>query len=177
MFIISNYTINLIAYRGKYHPCVIEAATMGSRLTTCAYYLIVLGVGHSVCSREIASSDSLTNRAQSSSALCKGMRSLIALVAARTNRVGPGCILRTASKAVRVLPDFEVPITSRNCSVWKASSNLASIFGLAQRPILVEQQLPHLIQICLQRFVLGSLLRRKPCGSVLRSSKQVSSYR
>jgi len=43
MFIISNYTINLIGYRGKYHPCEIEAATMGSRLTTRAYYLIVLG--------------------------------------------------------------------------------------------------------------------------------------
>jgi hypothetical protein len=38
MFIISNYTINLIGYRSKYHPCEIEAATMGSRLTTRAYY-------------------------------------------------------------------------------------------------------------------------------------------
>jgi hypothetical protein len=69
MFIISNYTINLIGYPGKYHACEIEAATMGSRLTTRAYYLIVLGARHSVCSREIASSDSLTNRAQSISAL------------------------------------------------------------------------------------------------------------
>jgi hypothetical protein len=69
MFIISNYTINLISYRGKYHPCEIEAATMGSRLTTRAYYLIIIGARHSVCSQEIASSDSLTNRAQSISAL------------------------------------------------------------------------------------------------------------
>src|SRR5215208_3890791 len=51
MFIISNYTINLIGYRGKYHPCEIEAATMGSRLTTCVYYLIVHGARHSVCSQ------------------------------------------------------------------------------------------------------------------------------
>jgi hypothetical protein len=43
MFIISNYTINLSGYRGKYHPFEIEAATMGSRLTTHAHYLIVLG--------------------------------------------------------------------------------------------------------------------------------------
>jgi hypothetical protein len=50
MFIISNYTINPIGYPGKYHACEIEAATMGSRLTTRAYYLIVLwarqGVTH-----------------------------------------------------------------------------------------------------------------------------------
>ena len=51
MFIISNYTINLIGYPGKYHPCEIEAATMGRRLTTRAYYLIVLGASHSVCSQ------------------------------------------------------------------------------------------------------------------------------
>ncbi len=44
---------------------------MGSHLSTHAYFLIVLEARHSVCSREIASSDSLTNRAQSSSALCK----------------------------------------------------------------------------------------------------------
>ena len=69
MFIISNYTINLIGYPGKYHPCEIEAATMGSRLTPRTYYVMVLEARHSVCSREIASSDSLTNRAQSISAL------------------------------------------------------------------------------------------------------------
>src|SRR5215217_8342082 len=51
MFIISNYTINLIGYPGKYHPCEMEAATMGSRLTMPAYYLIVLGARHSVCSQ------------------------------------------------------------------------------------------------------------------------------
>ena len=51
MFITSNYTINLIGYRGKYHPCEMEAATMGSRLTRCAYYLIVLVARHSVCSQ------------------------------------------------------------------------------------------------------------------------------
>jgi hypothetical protein len=78
IFIISNYTINFIGYPGKYHLCEIEAATMGSRLTTRAYYVMVLEARHSVCSREIASSDSLTKRAQSSSVLCKGIRSLIA---------------------------------------------------------------------------------------------------
>lgn len=51
MFIISNYTINLIGYPGKYHPCDIEAATRGSRRTTRAYYLIALGASHSVCSQ------------------------------------------------------------------------------------------------------------------------------
>jgi hypothetical protein len=51
MFIISNYTINLIGYPGKYHPCAMEAATMGSRLTMPAYYLIALGARHSVCSQ------------------------------------------------------------------------------------------------------------------------------
>jgi len=51
MFIISNYTINPIGYPGKYHACEIEAATKGSRLTTRAYYLIVLGARHSVCSQ------------------------------------------------------------------------------------------------------------------------------
>ena len=78
LFIISNYTINFIGYPGKYHPCEIEAATMGSRLATRAYYRMVLEARHSVCSREIASSDSLTKRAQSSSVLCKGMRSFMA---------------------------------------------------------------------------------------------------
>jgi hypothetical protein len=78
MFIISNYTINFIGYPGKYHPCEIEAATMGSRLTPRTYYVMVLEARHSVCSREIASSDSLTKRAQSSSVLCKGMRSFMA---------------------------------------------------------------------------------------------------
>jgi hypothetical protein len=51
MFIISNYTINLIGYAGKYHPCEIEAATMSSRLIMRAHYLIVLRVRHSVCSQ------------------------------------------------------------------------------------------------------------------------------
>jgi len=49
MFIISNYTINPIGYPGKYHPYEIEAATMGSRLTARAYYLIILWASHSVC--------------------------------------------------------------------------------------------------------------------------------
>jgi hypothetical protein len=61
MFIISNYTINFIGYPDKYHPYEIEAATMGSRLTTRAYYLMVLEARNSVCSREIATSESLTN--------------------------------------------------------------------------------------------------------------------
>jgi hypothetical protein len=78
MFIIPNYTINFIGYPGKCHPCEIEAATTGRRLTTRAYYVMVLEARQSVCSREIASSDSLTKRAQSSSVLCKGIRSLIA---------------------------------------------------------------------------------------------------
>ena len=51
MFIISNYTINLIGYPGKYHPCEIEVSTMSSRLTTRAYYLIVLGARRGVCSQ------------------------------------------------------------------------------------------------------------------------------
>jgi hypothetical protein len=34
MSIISNYTINFIGYSRQYHPCEIEAATIGSRLTT-----------------------------------------------------------------------------------------------------------------------------------------------
>jgi len=78
MFIMSNYTINFIGYPGKYHPCEIEAATMGSRLSPRAYYLMVLEARLSVCSREIASSHSLTKRAQSSSVFCKGMRSFMA---------------------------------------------------------------------------------------------------
>ena len=51
MFIISNYTINLIGYPGKYHACEIEAATKGSSLTTPAYYLVVLRARHSVGSQ------------------------------------------------------------------------------------------------------------------------------
>jgi hypothetical protein len=51
MFIISNYTINPIGYPGKYHPCEMEAATMGSRLSTPAYYLVVLRARHSVGSQ------------------------------------------------------------------------------------------------------------------------------
>ena len=34
MFIISNNTINFIGYSSNYHPCEIEVATIGSRLTT-----------------------------------------------------------------------------------------------------------------------------------------------
>lgn len=45
MFIISNYTINFIGYPDKYRPYEIEAATMGSRLTTRAYYLMILEAG------------------------------------------------------------------------------------------------------------------------------------
>ena len=51
MFIISNYTIDFIGYPDKYHPYEIEAATMGSRLTTRAYYLTVLWARHSECSQ------------------------------------------------------------------------------------------------------------------------------
>jgi hypothetical protein len=49
MFIISNYAINLLGYPGKYNPFEIEAATMGSRLTTRAYYLIVLSGPATAC--------------------------------------------------------------------------------------------------------------------------------
>src|SRR5687768_11754794 len=72
MSIISNYIINMAGYHDKFCLDEIKANTMGSHPTTCVYYLMVLEPRHLLCSREIACSDSLTNRAQSSSDFCKG---------------------------------------------------------------------------------------------------------
>jgi hypothetical protein len=77
MFIISDYTINLIGYRSKYHPCEIEEGTRGSRLTTRAYYLTVLWLA-TACALGRSRPLIRWRNVPSLLLLCTGMRSLLA---------------------------------------------------------------------------------------------------